>query len=120
MKKLSLTILIMLMSCIIFAQDEARLMRFPAIHGNQIVFTYAGDLYTVARNGGIARKLTNHEGFEMSARFSPDGRKIAFTDGTGGTGNLAVVKLDGTGYRVVVPAPVRGADVGWQPLPKKR
>jgi tricorn protease len=61
------------------AQDEARLLRFPAIYDNQIVFTYAGDLYTVAGEGGIARKLTNHEGFEMFPRFSPDGKTIAFT-----------------------------------------
>ena len=33
------------------AVDEARLLRFPAIHGEQIVFTYAGNLYTVAANG---------------------------------------------------------------------
>ena len=29
--------------------DEARLLRFPTIHGQQIVFSYAGDLYTVPR-----------------------------------------------------------------------
>ncbi len=61
------------------AQDEARLMRFPAIYDNQIIFTYAGDLYTVQADGGIARKLTNHDGYEMFARFSPDGKTIAFT-----------------------------------------
>ena len=33
------------------AGDEARLLRFPAIHGNQVVFTYAGDLYTVPADG---------------------------------------------------------------------
>jgi tricorn protease len=61
------------------AQDEARLLRFPAIYDNQIIFTYAGDLYTVQSEGGIARKLTNHDGYEMFARFSPDGKTIAFT-----------------------------------------
>ena len=61
------------------APDEARLLRFPAIHGDQIVFTYAGDLYTVAANGGVARRLTSHPGFEMFPRFSPDGSQIAFT-----------------------------------------
>ena len=61
------------------AKDEARLLRFPTIHKDQIVFTYAGDLYTVSSAGGVARKLTNHEGFEMFARFSPDGKNIAFT-----------------------------------------
>jgi len=36
------------------AASEARLLRFPAIHGDQIVFTYAGDLFTVAATGGRA------------------------------------------------------------------
>ncbi|NPD84535.1 protease [Lentimicrobium sp. L6] len=61
-----------------FAQ-ESKMMRFPTMHGNQVVFTYAGDLYTVAKTGGIARKMTNDEGFEMFAKFSPDGKSIAFT-----------------------------------------
>jgi tricorn protease len=61
------------------AQEEARLLRFPAIHGNQIVFSYAGDLYTVERGGGLARQLTSSPGYETFARFSPDGKTIAFT-----------------------------------------
>jgi tricorn protease len=63
----------------LLAQEEARLLRFPAIYDNQIVFTYAGDLYSVSADGGIARKLTNHSGYEMFARFSPDGKTLAFT-----------------------------------------
>ena len=59
--------------------QEARLMRFPAISGNQVVFTYAGDLYTVPLQGGVARKLTNHVGYEMFAKFSPDGKMQACT-----------------------------------------
>ncbi len=61
------------------AQSETRLLRFPAVHGNQIVFSYAGDLYTVSSKGGTARKLTNDAGYEMFARISPDGKSIAFT-----------------------------------------
>jgi tricorn protease len=76
-------------------QDEARLLRFPAIHGNQIVFTYAGNLYTVESNGGIARKLTNHEGFEMFARFSPDGKKIAFTGQYDGNTEVYLMPAEG-------------------------
>jgi tricorn protease len=81
MKKTTLAILILIFFVQIGlpAQDEARLLRFPAIYDNQIVFTYAGDLYTVSAEGGIARKLTNHNGYEMFARFSPDGKTIAFT-----------------------------------------
>jgi tricorn protease len=58
---------------------DARLLRFPTIHGSQIVFTYAGDLYTVAATGGVARRLTSDIGYEMFARFSPDGKSLAFT-----------------------------------------
>ena len=71
-------ILFLLLPIIISAQTEARLLRFPAIHDNQIVFTYAGDLYTVSAKGGIARKITSHDGYEMFARFSPD-EQLAFT-----------------------------------------
>ena len=63
----------------LLAQQDTRLLRFPAIHGSQIVFTYAGDLYTVASSGGVARRLTSDDGFEMFAKFSPDGKSIAFT-----------------------------------------
>ncbi len=58
---------------------EARLLRFPATNDQQIVFSSAGDLYTAGMNGGLARKLTTYDGYEMFARFSPDGREIAFT-----------------------------------------
>ena len=44
-----------------------------------IVFSYAGDLYKAPLNGGEAQKLTSHIGYEMFARFSPDGKSIAFT-----------------------------------------
>src|SRR5262249_45117520 len=46
------------------AQDEARLLRFPTIHGDAIVFSHAGNLYSVAASGGLARRLTSHDGSE--------------------------------------------------------
>jgi tricorn protease len=82
MKTRIIFILILALTCLVtlaFTQQEARLLRFPAIHGSQIVFTYAGDLYSVSAAGGVARKLTNDVGFEMFAHFSPDGKQIAFT-----------------------------------------
>jgi tricorn protease len=59
--------------------NEARLLRFPATNGSEIVFSYAGDLWTVPVTGGEAHKLTSHIGYEAFARFSPDGKTIAFT-----------------------------------------
>ncbi|GHT62532.1 tricorn protease [Bacteroidia bacterium] len=77
------------------AQQEARLLRFPAIHGNQLVFTYAGDLYTVSSEGGLARKLTNGNGYEMFARFSPDGSRLAFTAQYDGNTEIYSIPAEG-------------------------
>ncbi len=79
----------------VFAQQEARLMRFPTIHDNQLVFSYAGDLYIVPSQGGVARKLTSASGYEMFARFSPDGKTLAFTAQY--DGNTEVYRMPVTG-----------------------
>ena len=111
--------------------DEARLLRFPAIHGDQIVFTYAGDLYTVAAAGGTARRLTSAVGFEMFARFSPDGRQIAFTGQYDGNTEVYVMPAEGgTPRRLTYTATLPRDDVsdrmgpnnivmGWTPDGKK-
>ena len=54
--------ILLLFSGIAYAPQKARVLRFPAIHNDQIIFTYAGDLYTVSSTGGFARKLTSHHG----------------------------------------------------------
>lgn len=59
--------------------EEARLLRFPATNGTDLAFSYAGDIYTVPLSGGTANRLTSHDGYEMFARYSPDGKTIAFT-----------------------------------------
>jgi len=82
-------------SPLVAAPDEARLLRFPSIHGDKIVFTYAGDLYTVSASGGTARRLTSHPGFEMFPRFSPDGTQVAFTAQYDGNTEVFVVPADG-------------------------
>lgn len=53
--------------------------RFPAIHGDTIVFTSEGDLWQVAGEGGVARRLTTGAGTELFAAISPDGRTVAFS-----------------------------------------
>jgi tricorn protease len=77
------------------AQEEMRMMRFPAIHGDQVVFSYAGDLYSVEAQGGIARRLTSHQGYEMFPRFSPDGKKIAFTGQYDGNTEVYIIPSSG-------------------------
>ncbi len=87
--------LMFLLTGLSFALDEARVLRFPTIFGDQVVFSYAGDLYTVSHQGGVARKLTTHEGYEAFARFSPDGEYIAFTGEYDGNREVFVIPSRG-------------------------
>ncbi len=90
------TLLLFLLLCTsILAQDEARLLRFPAIHGDKIAFGYAGDLYLVSAQGGVARKVTSDIGYEMFPRFSPDGKYIAFTGQYDGNTEVYLINSDG-------------------------
>lgn len=93
--KFKFSLLLLSLSVTLTAMDEARLLRFPAIHGDKIVFSYAGDLYSVAGSGGIARKLTSDIGYEIFPRFSPDGKFIAFTGQY--NGNTEVYLIPGEG-----------------------
>ena len=75
--------------------DEARLLRFPATNGTDVVFTYAGDLYKAPLSGGEAQRLTSHIGYEIFPRFSPDGKSIAFTGQYDGNTEVYLVSADG-------------------------
>jgi tricorn protease len=75
--------------------DETRLLRFPAIHGDRVVFSYAGDLYLVSAQGGVARRLTSDVGYEMFARFSPDGEQLAFTAQYDGNTEVYLMPAEG-------------------------
>src|SRR5471030_1225544 len=61
------------------AAAQTKLLRFPDIFNDRIVFTYAGDLWTVSAQGGTAIRLTAGPGLQESAKFSPDCSQIAFT-----------------------------------------
>lgn len=96
MKKVSLFVTIYLTIIMtVTAQNESRLLRFPAIHGNQIAFSYAGDLYLVHADGGVARKLTSGNGYDMFAHFSPDGKHIAFTGQYDGNTEVFLISANG-------------------------
>jgi tricorn protease len=93
---LSVCLLVFFLSILsVQAAQEARVLRFPAISSDQIVFSYAGDLYSVALSGGVARKLTTHEGYESFARYSPDGKSIAFTGEYDGNREVYLIPAEG-------------------------
>jgi tricorn protease len=107
------------------AAAQTKLLRFPDIHGDKVVFTYAGDLWTAATSGGMATRLTAHPGLELFAKFSPDGKWIAFTGQYDGDEQVYVIPATGgipkqlTFYPSRGPLPARwGYDdqvYGWTP-----
>jgi tricorn protease len=90
------------------AQAQTKLLRFPDIHGNQVVFTYGGDLWTASASGGAATRLTAHPGLELFAKFSPDGKWIAFTGQYDGDEQVYVMPATGGEPRQLTFYPARG------------
>ena len=76
-------------------KTETKLLRFPDIYHDQIVFVYAGDIYTVNSEGGIARQLTTFEGEELFPKISPDGRWIAFSAEYSGNRQVYIMPSEG-------------------------
>jgi tricorn protease len=121
-----LVLIFLLFLCVSLpANAETRLLRFPDLHGDHVVFSYGGDLWIAADQGGVARRLTSHSGLELFPKFSPDGEYIAFTGQYDGGEQVYVVPVSGgeprrlTWYPSEGPLPARwGYDhqvYGWTP-----
>lgn len=63
--------------------------------GKTVVFSFEGDLWKADTKGGQATRLTAMQGNETNARFSPDGKWIAFTGRQNGNPDLFVMSVDG-------------------------
>jgi len=75
----------------IYAQVNARMLQYPDVSATHITFTYGGDVWIVAKEGGTAYKLTSAKGTELLARFSPDGKRIAFSGNYNGNVDVYVM-----------------------------
>lgn len=65
--------------------------------GQTVAFDLLGDIYTIPISGGAATRIAEGLPFEMQPRFSPDGRRIAFTSDRGGGDNIWIMNTDGSG-----------------------
>jgi len=97
------------------AQDDpagTRLLRYPDVHGNTVVFVYAGDLWTAEvgseKGSATARRLTAHPGLERSPKFSPDGQWIAFNGQYDGDEQVYVIPTSGGVPRQLTFYPAQG------------
>src|ERR1700726_3607965 len=92
--------------------NTTRLLRFPTTNDREIVFCYAGELYTVGKDGGTARRLTSGPGYTSFPRFSPDGKQVAFTSEYDGNREVYVMPADGgTPKRLTISATLGRDDV---------
>ena len=90
------------------AVAQTKLLRFPAINGDRVAFTYAGDIWTAPATGGTATRITAHPGMEVFPHFSPDGKWIAFTGQYDGDEQVYVVPSTGGEPKQLTWYPARG------------
>lgn len=89
--------------------------------GGLLVFKSAAggsyDLWTVPTAGGEPTRITTMAGREMSPRFSPDGRWIAFEADFGGTDvrDIYVVPSGGGESRRLTDHPLNESGISWAP-----
>ena len=94
-------------------EQESRLLRFPSVSKDRIVFTYAGDLYSVPIDGGMATRLTSDIGYEVFSRISPDGKTIAFTAQYDGNTEVYTMPIEGGApIRMTYTAAIERDDIG--------
>ncbi len=95
--------------------QDMRLLRNPDIYGDMIVFTYAGNLWTVSSSGGQARRLTSSEGYQSQPKFSPDGKTIAFSGNYDGNNDVYIIPADGGEPTRLTYHPGWDRVIDWQP-----
>ncbi len=107
--------LVMMCVCAAWLRGEDKLLlpQRPALSATQIVFSYAGDLWSVPRGGGKAERLTTAVGVETDPVFSPDGNTIAFTGEYDGNVDVYVMPASGGVPKRLTWHPGNDEAVGW-------
>ncbi len=101
------------------APGSIHLLQKPTMNKTEIVFSYSGDLWHVAREGGVASRLTSGPGFESDAVFSPDGKTLAFSAEYDGNVDVFTVPATGGIPKRLTYHPAADRLVGWTPDGKK-
>ena len=77
--------------------SERPLIMQPEISpdGTRIAFSYQGDIWTMSTSGTNPNRLTIHEGYESSPKWSKDGSSIAFSSDRFGNDDVFVMPSEG-------------------------
>ena len=98
---------------------DGPLFRFPDIFEDTIVFVHGEDIWTAPAAGGVAHRITFHDGEERFPKFSPNGKMIAFTGEYDGNGDVYVMNIHGGGISRVTFHPGYDEVVGWHSTKNK-
>lgn len=91
------------------------LLRDPALSQDKIAFVYADDIWTVAREGGDARRLTSDGDVTAGPYFSPDYTQIAYSTRAHGVTSVYVMSAVGGVPRRLTWEPTGSRVEGWTP-----
>ncbi len=91
------------------------MIRYPDVSRDLIVFSYANDLWTVPKSGGVATPLASPPGPELFPRFSPDGQTIAFVGNYDGGRDIYTIPVTGGIPTRVTHHPAAEWLTGWTP-----
>jgi tricorn protease len=91
------------------------LLRNPSLSQDKIAFLYADDIWTVAREGGEARRLTSVGAVVAGPFYSPDHTQIAYSARVQGLTDVYVMSAEGGVPRRLTWEPTGSRAVGWTP-----
>ncbi len=95
--------------------DRNGYYRHPTVFGERVVFVSEDDLWEVALEGGMTRRLTSGRGSASHPVFSPDGERIAFTATEEGTPEVFVMDSRGGPAKQLTFNGTVSTVVGWSP-----
>lgn len=93
--------------------ESSGYFRWPAVHGDRVVFVSEDDLWEVPLGGGDARRMTSGLGEVGHPMFSPDGQKIAYVGTEEGAREIFVMSSAGGPGRQLTFLASISAVVGW-------
>ena len=91
------------------------LLRNPSINKDKVAFVYADDIWTVARSGGEAERLTVEGSVTAGPYFSPDGTRIAYSARVGGANDVYLIDAGGGVPKRLTWSPEGNRAEGWTP-----
>jgi len=101
------------------ATQHKGIMMYPDVYEDTVAFVYGGDIWIASTEGGVATRITMHDGSEAFPRFSPDGSQIAFVGSYDGNSDVYVMNRYGGDITRVTFHPGYDQVIDWVPSKDK-